>query len=465
MKPGDDKELNTTHRAVLTGSVVVSAFADALRVHPPIPEKETAKDKDKEKEKERLVKVEEDMDISEHGAPSHLKQPPLTSSGTGTGPGMSTRKKEANMHAPHHCNKHLINSSELWGPVLVVCKSQDIRAWEEGLGAVFRSKNGGQKSVEPYNDIKHQLDKSQMDIDGMNSSSKGVYDEVINSGSGGQSASSSSSSSAGHAESRIQFVGYYGSDSDRAKIRAYITPNEGDPMGTGPGVWGGLYSERSPCHVMIANYESFLSDISDFSTILWHSVVFDSPWGLLSNTHSSKAGSYASFTNDITHLKCRHRIYSSSSLSNKHVPSNINSLCSSLSPGKNASKQSRGDGSSSQEGKVCVLPDLIACAIMLFPALQNIVQFLSDGDDITAAVADSQPGACYFFPSSCTVLLGLCLPMIVWVPTAMNSNYCLDSISSTHHASCSASSVLTNFLTHFSFELVHSSIINALCLV
>lgn len=462
MKSGDDRELNTTHRAVLTGSVVVSAFADALRVHPSVPEKETAKEKEKEKEKGRVVKVEEDMDICEHGAPLHLKQPPLTSTSTGTGPGMSTRKKETNMHAPHHCNKHLINSSELWGPVLVVCKSQDIRAWEEGLGAVFRSKNGGQKSAEPYNDIKHQVDKSHMDIDGMSSSSKGVYDEVMNSSGSGQSASLSSS--AGCAESRIQFVGYYGSDSDRAKIRAYITPNEGDPMGTGPGVWGGLYSERSPCHVMIANYESFLSDISDFSTILWHSVVFDSPWGLLSNTHSSKAGSYASFTNDITHLKCRHRIYSSSSLSNKHVPSNINSLCSSLSPGKSASKQSRSDGSSSQEGKVCVLPDLIACATMLFPALQNIVQFLSDGDDIAAAVADSQPGVYHSTPSSCTLLLDLFQPMIVWVPTAMRSYNCLESIPSTHHASCSASSVLTNFHSHLPFELAHSSIINGRCL-
>ena len=415
MNLGDDRELNTTHRAVLTGSVVVGAFTDALRVHPSIPEEETAKEKDKEKEKERVVKVEEDMDIFEHGAPSHLKLappplPPLT--GTGAGPAMSTRKKETNMYAPHHCNKHLINSSELWGPVLVVCKSQDIRAWEEGLGAVFRSKNGSPRSAEAYNDIKHQVDKSLTTIDGMSSSSRGVCDEVINSGSSGQS-SSSSSSSAGCAESRIQFVGYYGSDSDRAKIRAYITPNEGDPMGTGPGVWGGLYSERSPCHVMIANYESFLSDISDFSTILWHSVVFDSPWGLLSNTHSSKAGSYASFTNDITHLKCRHRIYSSSSLSNKHVPSNINSLCSSLSPGKSASKQSRGDDSRSQEGKVCVLPDLIACATMLFPALQNIVQFLSDGDDITASVADSQPGVYHSTSSSFTVLLCFCLPMIV----------------------------------------------------
>ena len=138
----------------------------------------------------------------------------------------------------------------------------------------------------------------------------------------------------------------------------------------------------------------FLSDISDFSAILWHSVVFDSPWGLLSNTHSSKAGSYTSFTNDITHMKCRHKIFSSSTLSNKYAPStvNINSLCSSLSQGKSTVKQSTVDDSCGQENKPCVLPDLIACATMLFPSLQNIVQFLSDGDDISTAVTDSLPG-------------------------------------------------------------------------
>lgn len=387
---GDDRELNTTHRAVLTGSAVVSAFADALRAHPlplplpiPVPERDAAP-----KEVEKLVKIEEDTEISENGAPLLHKQAPLplppalgTGTGSGSGTVLSTKKKETSMHAPHHCNKHLINSSELWGPILVVCKGQDLRAWEEGLGSVFRSKIGHPKSSNLYTDIKHQVDKSKMNT---------VNDEVASSSSSGHV----TSSPAVCAESRIQFVGYYGSDSDRAKIRAYITPNEGDQMGTGPGVWGGLYSERSPCHVMIANYESFLSDISDFSAILWHSVVFDSPWGLLSNTHSSKAGSYTSFTNDITHMKCRHKIFSSSTLSNKYAPStvNINSLCSSLSQGKSTVKQSTVDDSCGQENKPCVLPDLIACATMLFPSLQNIVQFLSDGDDISTAVTDSLPG-------------------------------------------------------------------------
>ena len=40
----------------------------------------------------------------------------------------------------------------------------------------------------------------------------------------------------------------------------------------------------------------------------------------------------------------------------------------------------------------------------------------------------------------------------------MHSNDCLESISSTHHASCCSSSVLTNFFTHFHFKLTHSSI-------
>lgn len=394
MISGDDRELNTTHRAVLTGSAVVSAFADAQRAHPlpfPLPLPHTEKDT-AHKEIERQVKIEEDTEILENGVSLLHKQAPLplpslpppgTDSGPGTVPVLPTKKKESHTHAhaPHHCNKHLINSSELWGPILVVCKGQDLQAWEEGLGAVFRSKIGYPKTSNMHTDIKHQVDKSKMNL---------VNDEVSSSGSTGHL----TSSSAGCAESRIQFVGYYGSDSDRAKIRAYITPNEGDQMGTGPGVWGGLYSERSPCHVMIANYESFLSDISDFSAILWHSVVFDSPWGLLSNTHSSKAGSYASFTSDITHMKCRHRIFSSSSLSNKYAPStvNINSLCSSLSQGKSTLKQSTDDDSHGQKNKPCVLPDLIACATMLFPALQNIVQFLSDGDDISTAGRDTLPG-------------------------------------------------------------------------
>jgi hypothetical protein len=77
-------------------------------------------------------------------------------------------------------------------------------------------------------------------------------------------------------------VGYYGTDSDRALIRSYLSQSEGDSGGSGEGSsggsgvgsglgslggLGGFYTERSPCHVLVANYEGFMSDISYFKKV------------------------------------------------------------------------------------------------------------------------------------------------------------------------------------------------------
>ena len=48
-----------------------------------------------------------------------------------------------------------------------------------------------------------------------------------------------------------------------------------------------------------------------------------------------------------------------------------------------AQKRSDFDRDSNAKG-LLVFPDLVACAIMLFPSLQNIVQFPSDTDEVTA---------------------------------------------------------------------------------
>lgn len=272
-----------------------------------------------------------------------------------------------NSNCSNNSNKHLINSSDLWGPVLVVCKGRDLKAWEEGLGVVFRGQALGSARSDGSDS------NSPSDVCATRVKEEGVHIKSELSGIDG-------SSSSGGIETRIRFVGYYGSDADRAQIRSYFTPNEGDSTGTGPGVWGGLYGERSPCHVMLATYESYFADIQEFSDVLWHSVVLDSPWGLISNTRHSKSSvcPYTSLRFDLMNIKARHRLFTCASLVSSAPSHDINSLCSSSGPKGNGDRK---HALSPTLSKSVVLPDLVSCAVMLFPHLQSVVQFSADAAD------------------------------------------------------------------------------------
>jgi hypothetical protein len=413
---GGDRELRTTHRAVLTGIVLQGAFTQTLRTPSALGGIDKGKEKEKEKEKDREEQKEErdsvglvsphpvDTMVFPAPTPASSPAPALPSSPL---PGHPTPAPLAvpsvptvplEPHPPiskkdiqHTFNKHLINSSDLWGPVLVVCKGRDLKAWEEGLGAVFggNTLGSGPRSKIP-------TDSNHIHVDGVTRKesvdvkvepSLNIDLKAHNNGNVG------CSSSGNGGQSRVRFVGYYGSDADRAQIRSYFTPNEGDQIGTGPGIWGGLYSERSPCHVFLATYESFLSDIGEFSPVFWHTVVFDSPWGFISNTSKSKGSSYAGLKDEILHLRTRHRLFTSSSLKNDYIPTNINSLCSSVSTVKKENSAFERETHEQQRSKPAILPDLIECAVMLFPALQNIAQYPSESDDvISAANRESAPG-------------------------------------------------------------------------
>ena len=149
----------------------------------------------------------------------------------------------------------------------------------------------------------------------------------------------------------------------------------------------------------MSSYESFLSDIGEFASVYWHTVVFDSPWGLVSNTGRGKGGSYACLKDEIVHLRSRHRLFSCSSLGNDFVPTNINSLCSSGGVVKRESSVAESGSSDRYTPKTMILPDLIETAVMLFPALQNIAQYPSESDDVITAAAnrESAPGKLLLF--------------------------------------------------------------------
>jgi hypothetical protein len=405
---GNDRELRTTHRAVLTGTVLLGAFTQAMRTPPALGGIDKGKEKEKEKDRE---KMKEERDTAGPVPPTPvdpigLPAPALPSSPLPANPApvpapvptpsVPTVPLEPNPPASkkdtqNTFNKHLINSSDLWGPVLVVCKGRDLKAWEEGLGTVF-----GGNTLGSGLGSKIPGDLNHIHVDGKDR--KGVIDvklePSLNSDLKAHNNGNVGSSSSGNGgQSRVRFVGYYGSDADRAQIRSYFTPNEGDQIGTGPGIWGGLYSERSPCHVFLATYESFLSDIGEFSPVFWHTVVFDSPWGLISNTSRSKGSTYAGLKDEILHLRTRHRLFSCSSLRNDYIPTNINSLCSSVGAIKKEKSAVEREISERHRSKPATLPDLVECAVMLFPALQNIAQYPSESDDvISAANRESAPG-------------------------------------------------------------------------
>lgn len=414
---GGDRELRTTHRAVLTGTALLGAFALAVRSPPASgvidKGKEKEKDKDRDRDKQRegrdIVGPVPPHPVDSTGLPALVlvPVPALPSSPTLGHPPpppvpvpvpfiptipLESHPPASRKDTQHAFNKHLINSSDLWGPVLVVCKGRDQRAWEEALGAVFGgnllgSGPGPKIPVDSKHTNNDGIDR-KWGVDVKLEPSLNPHSKTHNNGNAG------SSSSGNSAQSRVRFVGYYGSDADRAQIRSYFTPNEGDQIGTGPGIWGGLYSERSPCHVFLATYESFLSDIGEFSPVFWHSVVFDSPWGLISNTSRSKGSTYAGLKDEILHLRTRHRLFSCSSLRNDYIPSNINSLCSSVGAVKKENNSLFERESTERQGsKPATLPDLIESAVMLFPALQNIAQYPSESDDvISAASRESAPG-------------------------------------------------------------------------
>ena len=108
---------------------------------------------------------------------------------------------------------------------------------------------------------------------------------------------------------------------------------------------------------------------------------------------------------EIINIKARHRLFPCESLSCS-IPVNINSLCNSSginnssgisnSSGINSSsgtnnkdtlttkKKNILDNNNSEIKNKLTYPDLVACAVMVFPSLQNVVQFPSDTDEATA---------------------------------------------------------------------------------
>ena len=123
---------------------------------------------------------------------------------------------------------------EFWGPVLVVCAEGDLTAWEEGLQPLVR-------------------------------------------------------------RSGMVLLPYRGEQTDRDQLLTYLNLQRVHPApighipitvnvnlsssGSASGQGNNLYSERSPCHVVLMSMEVFLSDFGIFHDILWELQVWDQPWG------------------------------------------------------------------------------------------------------------------------------------------------------------------------------------------
>ena len=395
------------------------------------------------------------------------------------------------------------NSTDLWGPILVLCKARDLTAWEEGIYAVFNCRNlqhgenhsdsrldtsssfspdsienlgpesvsvrGVENSVKTgeevsdvitdrkiydnsntyYNDnlninnnsknssYADNSNRNNNDNDNDNDNDNNNNDNNNNDNNSNNNNNNNNNNNYNNNDnnnnnnSRIRMISYFGSDTDRALIRSYLFNKPNDNQNLGPGstsssssssgsgpipggtsgnnVWSGLYGERSPCHIILTTYESFMSDISDFLGIFWNSVVFDSPWGLISNTHENKSGNnYLGLQDDIMNLKARHRLFTCYSLSNSFVPISINSLCSSSGMTNRDPIKSiiESNFHRANESKIRVtFPDLVACAVMVFPSLQNVVQFPSDTDEVTAlSTATSMKENSLCGTSACTCI-------------------------------------------------------------
>jgi hypothetical protein len=94
----------------------------------------------------------------------------------------------------------------------------------------------------------------------------------------------------------LRVLSYYGNTTDRALLRSYLTSSS-------------LYTERSPCHIVLTHYEALLTDIYYFKLIRWQMVILDEGWSIVSNLKNKH------LLDEINSLQTRHKIISCSSLS------------------------------------------------------------------------------------------------------------------------------------------------------
>lgn len=57
----------------------------------------------------------------------------------------------------------------------------------------------------------------------------------------------------------------------------------------GTGILNNLYSERSPCHVILMPHEVFLADSYVFREVVWELQIWDQPWEFFFNSMSQSA--------------------------------------------------------------------------------------------------------------------------------------------------------------------------------
>jgi hypothetical protein len=93
----------------------------------------------------------------------------------------------------------------------------------------------------------------------------------------------------------LRVLSYYGNTTDRALLRSYLTSSS-------------LYTERSPCHIILTHYEALLSDIYYFKLIRWQMLILDEGWSIVSNLKNKH------LLDEINSLQTRHKILSCSSL-------------------------------------------------------------------------------------------------------------------------------------------------------
>ena len=99
----------------------------------------------------------------------------------------------------------------------------------------------------------------------------------------------------GNTNNDMRILSYHGNSDDRRILQSFLIPEF-------------MYNEEPHALVVIADYESFVSDLYYFKRICWWMIFLDSPWGIVSNKK------YQRISQAIQSVDCRHRILSSFSL-------------------------------------------------------------------------------------------------------------------------------------------------------
>jgi hypothetical protein len=221
-----------------------------------------------------------------------------------------------------------------WGPILIIAKIKDLLTWEDILK---------QECEIPI----------ELSIEHRDNTHNNGGGGATTSGSSTSTSSNNSTSTSSNNSRPLRLLSYYGNTTDRALLRSYLTSSS-------------LYTERSPCHIILTHYEALLSDIYYFKFIRWQMVILDEGWSVVSNLKNKH------LLEEINSLQMRHKILSCSSLS--QPSSSSGGSCA----GDNLTSVGDVTAASPPLPSVQQYPDILLTVQFLFPTLWNTLDLQID---------------------------------------------------------------------------------------